>query len=234
MVGITKQLTLTIKIMKKYLSYMVMMLAGVLLFSCQKESFNYKEGYVGGSKITTYPTITLAGDDYILVTKGGTFTDPGATAKAGDADVPVTATTIDVNTAGVYTVTYTATNSDGFSATASRHVIVYATDASAQGNDYSGNYARNTNGSVAEWTKLAPGVYSVFNPGGAPGTDLTVIVFNPTGSTIFIPQQNASDGSSTSSASESTVAGAGGTLSSYKMIIVNPGYGASVRTFNKI
>lgn len=213
---------------------MLMTLVVGMLFSCKKESFNYKDGYVGRSKITTYPTITMAGNDYLLVPKGTAFTDPGATAKAGDADVPVTATTVDVNTAGVYTVTYTATNTDGFSATASRHVIVYATDATAQGNDFSGNYARNTNASVAVWTKLAPGVYSVFNPGGAPDTDLTVIIFNPTGSTIFIPQQNASDGSSTSSSQESSTIGPDGTLTSYKMAIINPGYGTAVRVFNKI
>jgi len=219
--------------MKKYIYYIGLVLVSMGVFSCNKDSFNYKTGYVGSSKITTYPIITVAGDDYIIVQKGGTFTDPGATAKAGTADVKVTATTIDVNTAAVYTITYTATNVDGFSATATRHVVVYSTDASAQNNDFSGSYARNTNGSLAVWTKKAPGVYSVFNPGGAPGTNLTVIVFNNTGNKVFIPQQNASDGSSTSSASESSTPGPGGTLASYKMEIVNPGYGTSVRTFNK-
>jgi len=212
---------------------MGLLLVGMMLFSCQKDKFNYKPGYVGSSKITIYPTIEVQGDDYIIVAKGGTFTDPGAKATAGAATVPVTATAVNTNTPGVYTVTYTATNTDGFSATASRHVVVYSTDASAQGHDYSGKYARSTNGSVAVWTKIAPGVYSVFNPGGAPGTNLTVIAFNDTGSHVFIPQQNASDGSPTSSAQESSTPGPNGTLASYKWEIVNPGYGTSVRTFNK-
>jgi len=220
--------------MKKYISYIGLAILSMVLFSCTKDSFNYKPGYVGMSKITTYPTITVSGPAYTVVPKGGTFTDPGVSAKAGTADVPVVTTGLpDVNTAGVYTVTYTATNADGFAATGSRTVAVYSTDVGAAANDFSGNYARSTNGSVAVWTKIAPGVYTVFNPGGAPGTNLTVIVFNQTASKVFIPAQIAG-GSPTSSASESSTPGAPGTLTQYKMEIVNPGYGTSIRTFNKI
>jgi hypothetical protein len=220
--------------MKKHTFYIGLLLLATVLFSCQKESFNYKPGYVGSSKVTVYPIITVTGDDYILVPKGGTFNDPGATAKAGSADIKVAATTVNTNVPGVDLVTYTATNADGFSAYGYRHVIVYSTDASAQNNDFSGNYARTSNGSIAKWTKIAPGVYSVFNPGGAPGTNLTVIVFNDTGNHVYIPQQAASDYSITSSAQESSVAGATpGTLAKYSMEIVNPGYGTSVRTFVK-
>ncbi len=219
--------------MKKYIRYIGFVLTGILFFSCQKDSFNYKPGYVGSSKITIYPTITVTGPDYVVIPQGATFTDPGVSAKAGSANVPVKATTISTANAGVFLITYTATNSDGFSATASRHVVVYATDPSAENNDFSGNYARNTNGSIATWTKLAPGVYSVFNPGGAPGTNLTVIAFNDTGNHVFIPLQAASDGTITNSAQESSTPGPNGTLTQYKWEIVNIGYGTSVRTFNK-
>ncbi len=220
--------------MKRYISYLTIVLVSMMLASCNKDSFNYKPGYVGLSKITTYPTITVSGAAYVAVPKGGTYTDPGVTATAGSATVKVVTTGLpNTNTVGVYLVTYTATNADGFSATASRTVAVYSTDATAQNNDFSGKYARNTNGSLALWTKIAPGVYTVFNPGGAPGTNLTVVVFNQTGYQIFIPSQIAG-GSPTSSASESTVPGVTpGTLASYKMEIVNPGYGTSVRTFIK-
>jgi hypothetical protein len=220
--------------MKKYINYLVMLtVSSLLLTACSKDNFKYKDGYVGSSKITTYPEITVKGEDYMIVAKGGSFTDPGATAKAGTADVKVSSNTISTAAAGVYTITYTATNVDGFSASAIRHVIVYSTEASAQANDFSGSYARDINGSLAVWTKLVAGVYSVFNPGGAPGTDLTVIVFNNTGNKIFIPQQDASDGSPTSSSSEASTSGPGGTLSGYSMKIVNPGYGTSVRNFVK-
>lgn len=220
--------------MKKHISYLGLMLLGLMMFSCQKDSFNYKPGYVGSSKITIYPEITVTGNDYPLIVKGTAYTDAGATAKAGSADIKVvTSSPVNTNVPGVYTVTYTATNADGFSATAHRHVVVYSTDASAQNNDFSGHYARTSNGSVAVWTKIAPGVYSVFNPGGAPGTNLTVIMFNDTGSHVYIPSQDASDWSPTSSASESSTAGPNGTLAKYSMQIVNPGYGPSLRTFIK-
>jgi hypothetical protein len=65
------------------------------------------------------------------------------------------------------------------------------------------------------------------------GTDLTVIAFNQTGSDVFIPQQNASDGSPTSSAQESSTPGPNGTLLGFKWQIINPGYGPAVRVFNK-
>ncbi len=219
--------------MKKYIKYIGLVILTATLFSCNKDSLNYPAGYVGISKITTYPIITVAGPAYVFLPKGGTYTDPGVSAKAGTATVKVVTTGLpNMSVAGVYTVTYTATNADGFSATGSRTVAVYATDATATGNDFSGNYARTTNASVAVWTKEAPGVYEVFNPGGAPGTVLTVIVFNPTGNTIFIPSQIAG-GALTSSASESTVPGTPGTITKYSMEIVNPGYGTSVRTFVK-
>jgi hypothetical protein len=219
--------------MKKYLKYIGIAVLGMVLFSCKKDSFNYPEGTVGVSKITTYAEFTLSGEDYVYVKKGDPYVEPGVAAKEGTADLTVTTTGLpDVNTAGVYTVTYSATNKDNFSATASRTVVVYSTDATAAANDFSGNYARNTNGSVAEWTKVAPGVYQVFNPGGAPGTNLTVIMFNQTGSEVFIPSQIAG-GALTSSTSESSKAGTTGKLAQYSMAIINPGYGPAVRTFIK-
>jgi hypothetical protein len=87
-----------------------------------------------GSTITVYPIITVTGANPYFVPLGTAYTDPGATAKAGSATVPVITTavgkyrgtaTLDTNKADEYNVTYTATNSDGFDATASRKVIVY-------------------------------------------------------------------------------------------------------------
>jgi hypothetical protein len=137
---------------------------------------------------------------------------------------------VNTSTPGIYNVVYSAKNKDGFSASTTRTVAVYSTDATAAANDFSGNYARTTNGSIATWTKIAPGVYTVFNPGGAPGTNLTVIVFNPTGLTIKIPPQKGPDGNTTTSANESY------TLTPsprYTWQIINPGYGTALRTFIK-
>lgn len=227
--------------MKRYINYLaILTISSILLTACNKDNFNYKPGYVGDSKITNYAVFTLKnsvtvnGLNYTLIAKGAAYSEPGVEAKSGTATLKVTTSgTVNTNTPGVYVISYAATNSDGFDAISQRFVVVYSTDATAAANDFSGNYARNTNGSIAVWTKLGAGVYSVNNPGGAPGTNLTVVVFNNTGSKVFIPEQESSDGSITSSDGETSVPGAGGTLTQYSMIIVNPGYGAASRTFIK-
>jgi hypothetical protein len=207
--------------MKKYL---IILTAFVLCFaSCKKET-------EGISKETSFPVLSRAGDEIIYLKKGEAFTDPGVTATEGDKDLEVkTSGTVDTNVAGVYTLTYSAINSDGYPGSTTRKVVVSDIAADAAANDLSGSYARSTNGSLAVWTKVAPGVYSVFNPGGAPGTDLTVIVFNPTVSRIFIPEQVSSDGSITKSSSEVY----NPATATYSWIIVNPGYGTALRTFVK-
>jgi hypothetical protein len=216
--------------MKKYIAILGLGILGLTFSSCEKEpSFDYPEGTVGISKVTTFPILTLKGDARIVLAKGTPYVDPGVTALEGTtALTPVVTGAPDVSKAGIYTVNYTATNKDGFPASITRKVVVYDTQPSAVANDFSGTYARNTNGLLSVWTKIAPGVYSVVNPGGA-DSDLTVIVFNATGNNISIPSQLASDGTLTSSSAESYDAVGG----RYSWIIVNAGYGTASRTFIK-
>ncbi len=202
-----------------------------LIVSCNKDKINNTDEQVGISKVTNYPIITVEGDNIIVLANGSSFTDPGVSAKAGTSDVPVT-TDGSVNTLkdGIYTLKYSAVNTDGFSASASRTVVIYTTAADAASHDLSGTYVRTSNGSAASWTKIAPGVYKVFNPGGAPGTNLTVVAINPSGFTIDIPDQQASDGSITSSTDEVYT---NSTPATYSWKIVNPGYGTALRIFVK-
>jgi len=83
----------------------------------------------GLTSITTYPTITVLGDDPYIVELGGTFSDPGVVAMEGaediTANVKVTGSP-NVNVQGFYTVTYSVLNQDGFPGTAKRLVIVAA------------------------------------------------------------------------------------------------------------
>jgi hypothetical protein len=79
---------------------------------------------------TTAPTVTLVGDAAMQITVGETFTDPGATA-TDDVDGDLTnhisvSGAVDTATAGLYTITYTATDAAGNSGTASRVVTVVA------------------------------------------------------------------------------------------------------------
>jgi len=77
---------------------------------------------------TTAPVITLTGSATINLEQGTTYTEAGATATdAVDGVITVTTTgTVDTNTIGTYTVTYTATDVSGNQATAQRQVVVSA------------------------------------------------------------------------------------------------------------
>ena len=72
---------------------------------------------------TTAPVITLTGASPLTLEVGDTYTDPGATATEG---VTVTTEgTVDTNTPGTYTITYTATDAAGNTATVERTVTVF-------------------------------------------------------------------------------------------------------------
>lgn len=77
---------------------------------------------------TTPPTITLKGEATITLTVGDAYTEQGATAFDDvDGNVAVKRSgKVDTTTADSYTITYSATDSSGNSATAKRVVIVEA------------------------------------------------------------------------------------------------------------
>jgi hypothetical protein len=79
---------------------------------------------------TTPPTLTLSGPNPLNTMKGNPFNDPGATATDdvdGNLDANITndsSTSLDVNTVGTYTVTYSVSDAAGNTATATRTVYV--------------------------------------------------------------------------------------------------------------
>jgi hypothetical protein len=117
--------------MKKiFIKLMTVVISGLLLTACDADTTD------GVSKVTNYPLIEVNGDATVFVPVGGTFTDPGVVATEGGAVIPTVvsyngnfrgAKTLDLTQADEYTQTYTATNKDGFKATATRKVIVYKT-----------------------------------------------------------------------------------------------------------
>ena len=216
--------------MKKFIPLFVSLVA-TFIVACNKNDIHNTDDKVGISRVTHFPVLTLKGDRYMAIPKGTSFTDPGITAKEGSSDIPYTTNgTVNTNTTGVYLLTYTAVNKDGFPASIARTVAVYSTDATGDANDLSGTYVRSSNGVSSTWTKIAPGVYTVFNPGGASGTNVTVVVFNPTGNTIHMPSQIIGDGTIMTSAQEVYSPGPPPT---YTWQILNPGYGTGLRTFVK-
>ncbi len=82
----------------------------------------------GGGPTNNPPTITLNGANPMSLTVGDTFTDPGATAsdvEDGDLTASIVMTgTVDTNTAGSYTRTYSVTDSGALGATTTRTVTV--------------------------------------------------------------------------------------------------------------
>ena len=88
--------------------------------SCEKES-------AGLTKITYYAEIALEGESTMIVAKGSEFVDPGFTATMKREDVTDKVeinSNVDTSASGVYSVTYSIVNEDGFPASASRTVIV--------------------------------------------------------------------------------------------------------------
>lgn len=82
------------------------------------------------SRLTYYPTFEIIGDDPFLIDVNDPpagYTDPGVVVTEQGVEISFItsgADEVDVNTAGIYTVTYSATNKDGYDGSASRTVIV--------------------------------------------------------------------------------------------------------------
>lgn len=137
--------------MKKNIFYMMLMLlVSVVTFtSCDDDS---SAGY---TRITYYPVLSMQGDETIYLDKGATFTDPGCTAELNGEDISsqlVVRGSVDTSKSGVYNLSYSAVNADGFSASVSRTVIVTDPTDAVEGvyttssvtcngsNKYDGNY----------------------------------------------------------------------------------------------
>lgn len=104
----------------KLLYFVMSLMAIVTLASCDKDS-------EGLTKITYYPTLTLEGDELVIVSKGGEFVEPGYTATMNGEDVSDQVTissNLNVNKSGQYSMTYSIMNEDGINATATRTVVV--------------------------------------------------------------------------------------------------------------
>ncbi|RYY62345.1 MAG: DUF5011 domain-containing protein, partial [Chitinophagaceae bacterium] len=150
--------------MKKYL--FGLLFTGLLLGSCKKDPVNTAD-HVGSSRVTRFPTFTVNGGDYMSIVQGGTYTEPGVTAVEGATSLTITTTgSVDPTTVGVYTITYSATNSDGFPATVTRTVAVLP-EPEAAGVNIAGKYANvGSFAWTAEVEKLAPGFYRSDNVWG--------------------------------------------------------------------
>lgn len=106
--------------MKKNILLILAAALTLSVVSCTKTS-------LGVTRITYYPTIELQGDDPYVISKGGSYTEPGFTAMLNGEDISSQveiASNVKTDQVGIYKVQYSCVNSDGISASASRTVIV--------------------------------------------------------------------------------------------------------------
>jgi hypothetical protein len=152
-------------------------LAVALLLGCNKADFVDNAQHVGISTVTYYVTFDLTGGTTLVIPKGNPYVEPGFVATEVDWATQAVKTvtnkvkvtgTVDGNQVGLYTLTYSAVNADGFTSSVERKVIIY--DAAAPATDISGKYScgvrRTSNGEAysglkVSITKIAPGFFYV-------------------------------------------------------------------------
>ena len=159
---------------------------------------------------TVPPVITVNGDNPATVELGSTYTDAGASAfDAFHGDTPVTSSgSVDTNTVGSYTITYSATDKNGNTATATRTVNVVDTtapvititgdnpatvelggsytDAGATATDASGPITVTSTGTVDTDTVGAYTItYTASDPSGNTATDTRTVNVTDTTAPVF-------------------------------------------------
>lgn len=106
----------------------LLMAAGSLVSCTETETANV-------SAITNFPTFNMVGEDLLFIDQNSDWTDPGVTATEDGVEIPVTTSAVgtynlsqgsevDVNTADIYSILYSAENSDGFTGSTQRVVWV--------------------------------------------------------------------------------------------------------------
>lgn len=214
--------------------FLITLVAAFALCSCEDETSK------GVSFVTSYPIIDVIGDQALTVPLNGTYADAGCTATEDEVDITskvVTTGSVNTSKAGVYTITYTVANKDGYSKSSNRYVGVITPAAAAM--DISGVYQRNAGeGGLATVTKTSyPGLYKNNNPGGidlktdspdSPDLTINIYMFHTDAAVVSAPNQDSEVG---------PFACTGGVYDAvkgqYSWVCKNSGYGTAVRTFIK-
>ncbi|HKO80861.1 MAG TPA: immunoglobulin-like domain-containing protein [Chitinophagaceae bacterium] len=209
--------------MKLINKFLLIGILPLLITSCEKDT-----EHVSKEVKVSFPTITLNGDEVVKLGLGATYTDAGAklTDDISGAVTDILPVSNNVNTAeaGLYVVSYSAANANGFEATEAR--IVGVTNVTGTP-DRSGTYLRAATGVNCIITKVADGLYKVQNPGGAAVGVNTIVYFVETAPNVFVcPTQPSVDGPFAVIEINFTATGA-----TWK--VQNAGYGTQLRTFVK-
>lgn len=203
---------------------LILLLPAGLITSCKKDSTDN----VSKTVKVSYPEITLKGDALVIVAVGGTYTDAGAKLKdditGNITDIQPSSNPVNTAQPGLYVVTFSATNANGFQTTASRLVAVTSVNNPV---NRAGTYLRTATGLNCYITKLANGVYELRNPGGAGISVDTKVIMVETATNVYTcPAQPTDFG--TMSVININFTATGATWN-----VINPNFGTGTRTFIK-
>jgi hypothetical protein len=198
------------------------------------------------SKATFWPVIKINGNEFVVLEDGATYTEAGATVTVNGSTIPYeTVSDVDDTQFGAYTVTYSAQNEDGITASKTRTVIVVNSAAAAD--NLSGTYQRSTNTPVSVWAKhpTKPYTYVANNPGGVNNNapfNIQFTIYNVAPGIVVVPLQSAG-AIAPFYATSGSIGGdplipfnVGATVgqTAYAWYLNGPNFGPSLRTFKKI
>lgn len=213
----------------------IMMLGfGLMLtaVSCKKE---YDK--VSKEVEISYPTVTVKGAKFVTLNVGGTFVDEGATVIddiTGGQSTVMGENVSDLNTSrpGLYSVTYSAANANGYVSTAARYVAVtnYPDDV-----NLSGRYQRQAaapNNRFVTLTRMSRALYRTSDIGGAGLGDTGYFAVLDTNKIDFGRQWSETLGTYISGSNSFLRIRPGDT--SYAYALAAAGYGTAQRIFRKV
>lgn len=178
------------------------------------------------------PVLELKGNQFTSVAVGASYTEPGASYTGEDGTtITLQPASNNVNTTapGLFEVTYSQKSASGIFESEAKRIVAVAYQENPV--DYSGTYLRAATGVSATVKRMAPGLYRVQNPGGAPGHGAVTVYFIEKALNQFVgPLQHEEIGGVGDI--EITDIQFTATGASWR-IINNPYYGTGVRTFAK-
>ena len=196
----------------------------LLLISCKKDTTDNVSKVVKVS----YPEITLNGNALAVVAVGAPYNDAGAKLKdditGAISDIQPTSSNVNTAQPGLYVVTYSASNSNGFETSATRLVAVTSVNNPI---DRTGTYLRTATGINCFITKIANGVYKLKNPGGAGIGVNTIVYMVETATNVYVAPTQPTD------AGDMSVININFNATGVTWNVVNSLYGTGQRVFLK-
>jgi hypothetical protein len=213
--------------MKQFKRFLwIYLLPVVLMTACKKVSTDN----VSVTAKVSFPEITLNGPAIQIVVLGSPYVDAGAKLKdditGAITDIQPSSSNVNTTVPGLYIVTFTAANSNGFETNATRLVAVAAVVPGSV--NRAGTYLRTATGVNCYITKLADGVYKLENPAGFAGSPDMVVYMVETAANVYsCPSQPVSGYGNVA------VTNINFTATGVSWVVLAAGFGSGTRTFVK-